>query len=102
VSSTSQPNPLLSSRAARVIRQLLASEDHELVHSGREWWIDNDRVSGPACLDLLRLCLVRTVYDGGRDYEIYELSSETERMLSDPAYVPAIITAQQTGKPVML
>lgn len=46
------------------------------------------------------MCLIRVTYDGGRDYECYELSSEAERMLNDPNYTPAIVTAQKTGKPV--
>lgn len=96
-------NRYLTRASLNVIKKLQASKDGELTwERGAGWWVENGRVSAGPCNHLLRLCLLRESYNNGKEYIVYELSSEIDRVLADENYEPAILVAMRTGKPQMI
>lgn len=91
--------PKLGKVTEQVLRRMVENrdtEDGELVNSGGDWWIGNSRTSGKVGYALLRYCLIKPCHgklEGA--YVAYEATFEAELVLSDPNYVPIVISAMK-------
>ena len=84
----------LSIRAFQLLERLYEAEreeryeDAEIVCDGRECWIGLEKTSRQIVYQLLRLCVIGDVSDGGT--ERYTLNEEGRKVVNDPTYVPII------------
>lgn len=75
----------------------MLDQDEELAWEGIECWVGSERFSPRTAYKALRLCLIAP--DGGIYW--HAKAAEAKRVLSDPAYVPMIVRAMRSGKPVI-
>lgn len=98
----SERNPHLTPEMAAILRKMKADRDDpdgyegHLVNDKRSWVVGIDKVPGPAALALLQICAIRQC-DFGAGAQYYEIGSEGEHLLNDPAYVPSIVAVRQRG-----
>jgi hypothetical protein len=83
-------------RGERQLLERLAAEgpDGEPLTQARPggWWFGEERVSARIGWNLLRKCLIRTVYENNtHDYHLYVINEEGRQAVRDPTYVPLII-----------
>lgn len=79
-------------KAIRRVLQMMADEDEELVHEGREWWVGLHRTSGAVSGVIIKCALVKDVSDSGDSrVQRYSLSAEGERWLKDETYIPLLL-----------
>lgn len=96
-------NPLLTAPMARLLQRMQADAaapdgyDGYLVHEGRRWVVGLDTVPGPAAQMLISLGALKPMDISGGGVTYYEITKEGERLLTDPAYVPALVSVQRQG-----
>lgn len=92
-------NPYLTKGMADLIKKINASEDKELIHATPGgWWVDDGKVSGRVCQDLLKLCLLHSDGYNDPEYEYFTIHKEAVKMLTNVNHVPALITALKEQK----
>lgn len=83
----------------RLLRDMVEVED-ELAVEGNMAFVGTTRYAVRTVRALTRLCLISP--SGGSALDTYwHLAPCGRRIIEDPAYEPAIITAIQTGRPVI-
>lgn len=107
-------HPLMSAACDKVLKQMLAAEeadlleDAEIVCDGNSCWVGDMQIRKETVTRLLQLCLVRSEDMGGCEH--YTLNEEGRAMAKDPNYQPLILdqagirgafkaTAQQNTTP---
>ena len=83
-------SPLLG-RAAHSLLKKLEHGEELTYEKGSGYWLEYERVSSRAAMQLLRLCLVRCDYGDEGDYCMYVISDEGQKLLADPNYMPTIV-----------
>lgn len=89
-------NRFLTLSMRRIMQKIVNSEDKELAYfKPGGWWVESDKVDGRACINLLRLCLIKPIFGSDQDM-YYQLTEEAYETFRNPDYVPLII--QETRK----
>lgn len=84
-------NPYLTASMRRIMQLIVNSEEQELTYfEPGGWWVESDKVNKRSCENLLRLCLIRPIWESGNDH-YYQLTKEAYETFKNPDYVPLII-----------
>lgn len=75
----------------RIMQLVVDSDDQELAYfTPGGWWVESEKVNTAACIGLLRLCLIRSIWEtAGTTY--YQLTPEAFETFKNPEYIPIIV-----------
>lgn len=91
MSAKEKSNPFLTKSMRRVMQMIVDSSEQELAHfQPGGWWVESEKVNAKACMNLLRLCLIKPVWESSND-RYYMLTEEAYEAYKNPDYVPLII-----------
>lgn len=85
-------SPFLTRASYNVLKRMADGEELTWAKPGG-WWLEDTQIKGSTGLHLLRYCLISESWDSGRNYVIYVINSDGEKILNDSKYVPLIVGA---------